>query len=88
MACDTIQIDRLKIYAYHGVFSEEKEKGQYFYVSASMKTDLHGAGKRDDLTASTHYGEVSELIQKILTTNTWDLIESVAEHCADRKSVV
>lgn len=83
MACDTIQIDRLKIYAYHGVFSEEKEKGQYFYVSASMKTDLRRAGKRDDLTASTHYGEVSELIQKIVTKNTWDLIESVAEHCAE-----
>ena len=58
MIQDEIRIDNLEIYAHHGVFAEEKEKGQHFYVNAVLYTDLRKAGQSDDLTASTHYGEV------------------------------
>lgn len=80
---DHIIIERLKLYGYHGVFPEENEKGQFFYVSADMETDTRKAGKSDDLTASTHYGEVSELIKKIVQGHTRKLIETVAEECAE-----
>ena len=33
---DQIKIENLKIYAYHGVFPEEKEKGQTFYINAIL----------------------------------------------------
>ena len=55
---DEIRIENLKIFAHHGVFSEEKENGQDFYVNAVLYTDLRPAGLKDDLTFSTHYGEV------------------------------
>ena len=29
---DIIRIDNLEVYAYHGVYDEEKEKGQYFML--------------------------------------------------------
>ena len=34
---DTIKIENLKIFAYHGVFDEEKENGQDFYVNGILK---------------------------------------------------
>ena len=76
---DEIRIENLKIFAHHGVFSEEKENGQDFYVNAVLYTDLRPAGLKDDLTFSTHYGEVCQLIQKCLTEKTYDLIETAAE---------
>ncbi len=76
---DEIRIENLKIFAHHGVFSEEKRDGQDFYVNAVLYTDLRPAGLKDDLTFSTHYGEVCQLIQKCLTEKTYDLIETAAE---------
>ncbi|MCH5275308.1 MAG: 2-amino-4-hydroxy-6-hydroxymethyldihydropteridine diphosphokinase [Lachnospiraceae bacterium] len=80
---DEIRIDNLEVFAHHGVFPQEKEQGQYFYVNAVLYTDLHLAGKRDDLNLSTHYGDVSLFIEKKLTEHTYDLIEAAAEKTAE-----
>lgn len=80
---DQIKIENLEIYAYHGVFREEKEKGQPFYVNVVMHTNLRKAGQTDDLTASTHYGEVALLLKEKMTETSYDLIECVAEVCAE-----
>lgn len=80
---DKIKIEELEIYAYHGVFPEEKEKGQKFYINATLYTDLRQAGKTDALTASTHYGEVALLLERIMTQQSYDLIERAAERCAE-----
>ena len=47
---DEIRIEDLKIYAYHGVYAEENEKGQDFYVNATLYTDTREAGKQDALS--------------------------------------
>lgn len=80
---DQIKIENLEVYAYHGVFPEEKEKGQRFYLNATLDTDLRKAGKTDDLAASTHYGEVALLLHKKMTEKSYDLIERAAEVCAE-----
>ena len=80
---DQIKIENLEIYAYHGVFQEEKDKGQKFYINATLDTDLRKAGKTDDLTASTHYGEVALLLHEKMTEASYDLIERAAEVCAE-----
>ena len=80
---DQIKIENLEIYAYHGVFPEEKEKGQKFYINATLETDLRTAGKTDDLTTSTHYGEVALLLHEKMTEKSYDLIERAAEVCAE-----
>ena len=58
---DEIRIDNLEVYAYHGVFEEENKKGQPFFVNMVLYTDTKEAGKKDELTLSTHYGEVCHL---------------------------
>ena len=80
---DKITIKDLEIYANHGVFPEENALGQKFLVTAVLHTSTRKAGLTDDLTASVHYGEVSHLIQKIVTEHTWKLLESVVEQLAE-----
>lgn len=79
---DEIRIDNLEVYAHHGVFPEEKEKGQPFFVNLVLYTDTRKAGQRDDLTLSTHYGEVCHLVTEWMQQHTCDLIETVAENLA------
>lgn len=79
---DEIRIDNLEVYAYHGVFPEENEKGQPFFVNAVLYTDTRAAGLADELTLSTHYGEVCHTITAWMQEHTCKLIETVAENVA------
>lgn len=79
---DEIKIEDLEIYAYHGVFEEEKKQGQAFLISAVLSLDLRKAGKNDDLALSVHYGEVCQRISACFTEKSFDLIEAAAEYTA------
>lgn len=81
---DEIHIDNLEVYAHHGVFPQEKETGQPFFVNLVLYADIRGAGQRDDLSLSTHYGEVCHLVTKWMQEHTYDLIETVAETAAEQ----
>lgn len=82
MKMDQIKIENLEVFAKHGVFPEENVLGQKFLVTAVLYTDTRYAGKTDDLTASIHYGEVSQFIDKYMKEHTYQLIERVAESLA------
>ena len=80
---DKIKIENLEIFANHGVFQEENKLGQKFLVSATLYTDTRRAGRTDELTASIHYGEVSQFIDSYMKCHTFQLIERVAESLAE-----
>ena len=77
---DKIQIRGLEIFANHGVFPEENVLGQKFVISASLYTDTRKAGLTDELTASIHYGEVSQMITEYTKNHTFKLLEALAEN--------
>ena len=79
---DEIRIDNLEVYAYHGVFPEENEKGQLFYVNMVLYEDTREAAKEDDLFLSTNYGEVCQFVTELMQEQTYQLIETVAETVA------
>lgn len=79
---DEIRIENLEVYAGHGVFEEENDAGQPFFINVVLYTDTRKAGLQDNLTLSTHYGEVSQFINRYLKEHTFRLIEAVAEHLA------
>ena len=79
---DQIRIEELEVYAHHGVYPEENEKGQHFYVNATLYTNTHPAGLADDLNLSTNYGEVCQFITEFMQQHTFQLIETVAERTA------
>ncbi len=80
---DQIKIENLEVYAAHGVFQEETREGQMFLVDVILNTNLRPAGIADELTLSTHYGEVCQAINVYLREHTFQLIEAAAEHLAE-----
>ena len=76
---DKIYIRDLEFIGYHGVFEEEKKLGQKFSISLELTTNLREAGLNDDITKTTHYGEVAESVKKIFFQKKYDLIETLAE---------
>ena len=79
---DKIEIKELEIFANHGVFPEENVLGQKFVISATLYTSTRAAGLTDDLTASIHYGEVSQMITRFVQEHTYKLLETVVENLA------
>ena len=66
---DQIRIEELEVYAHHGVYPEENEKGQHFYVNATLYTNTRPAGIADDLRLSTNYGEESASLLRSLCSS-------------------
>ncbi len=79
---DKICIRRLEVYAYHGVYEEEKRLGQKFYITAELELDTRKAGVTDDLQASVNYGEVCQRMAEWTKKNRRKLIEAAAEDLA------
>lgn len=79
---DEIRIDNLEVYAYHGVYPEETQNGQPFFINAVLYTDTRAAGQKDDLKLATNYGEVCRFINQFMKDHTYRLIEAAAENLA------
>lgn len=77
---DCIKITNLQVFAYHGVFAEEKREGQEFYINATLYLDLHTPGKSDKLEESLDYGKVCHFIHGVFTEQSYDLIEAACEN--------
>ena len=84
---DEIIISGLKVFAWHGVYEEEQEKGQNFIVNARLRVDTHTAGRTDSLEDSVDYGKVCLFINDFMRINRYNLIETVANNLA-RKIMV
>ncbi len=80
---DQIIVEDLQIYAHHGVYRQENEKGQNFFISAVLDTDTRAAGMADDLGLSTNYGVVCRFLHTFLTEHTYKLIETAAEKASE-----
>jgi len=79
---DKIHIDKLEIFANHGVLEAERILGQKFLVSATLTLDLRPAGMSDDLSKTVNYAEVCTKIRDLMTGETHQLIEICAETIA------
>lgn len=75
---DKIHITGIKTYAYHGAIQEERVLGQYFITDLVLHVDLTKASQTDDLNETVHYGEVYELVEKIVKGEPVSLIERLA----------
>lgn len=79
---DQIRIRNLKVFAYHGVYEQEKEQGQNFCVNAVLTTDMEKAGKSDDIADAVDYGAVCLLIEELMRESRFNLLEAAAEYVA------
>lgn len=79
---DQIIIKGLEVFAWHGVYKEEQEKGQKFIVNATLHIDTAKAGRTDELTDSVDYGKVCLMINDFMTKHRMNLLEAVANRLA------
>lgn len=73
-----INIEGIKLYAYHGCLDEEALVGGSYVVDVYMKTDFTEAAETDDLTKTIDYCEVYELVKKEMAIRS-RLIEQVGQ---------
>lgn len=59
-----IILKNIKIYAYHGVLSEEALIGNEYLINAELHADLQKASQTDDLQDTINYAEISEVIHQ------------------------
>lgn len=79
---DQISLTGLEVFAHHGVFDFERERGQRFIVDIGVAVDLSAASADDDLARTVHYGELAEAVVAAVSRDPVDLIETVAERVA------
>ncbi len=79
---DSISIVGMEFYGYHGVFPEEKRLGQKFIVDLDMELDLKKAGETDRLENSINYPAVIGLVEEIVCSRKYNLLEALAENIA------
>ena len=80
---DIIVIKGLRIFAYHGVNPEEKEKGQPFVLDSTLNCDLSLPGATDDLNDTVIYSRVAKTATRVMLAQKDDLIERAASRVAE-----
>lgn len=63
----TIEIDRLQVYASHGVAEQERKVGNIFEISASLRYPMDKACTDDSLADTIDYGEAIAIIRHTMS---------------------
>jgi len=79
---DNIYIKDLEIFAYHGVFDNEKLNGQFFLISVKFYLSLQKAGISDNLDDTFNYAELIQELENKFTEKKYNLLEACAEELA------
>lgn len=82
-ATDRIILERVAVFAHHGMLPEEQKNGQRFFVSLDCALDLREAGRSDDLAHSVNYAELAGRAAAIAGSRRFFLIEALAEAIAE-----
>ncbi|MGY1748276.1 dihydroneopterin aldolase [Modestobacter sp. SYSU DS0511] len=80
---DRITVHGLTGHGFHGVYPEERERGQTFRVDAVLELDTAPAAATDDLTRTVNYAELSQRLHALLVGEPVDLLETLAQRLAD-----
>lgn len=79
--CGTIEINRLRLHASHGVAPLEKILGNEFEVSVAVDCEMDGALRDDRLDATVNYADLIATVKETMAVG-GDLIEHAAFNIA------
>ena len=79
---DLIEVRGLKLRGRIGVTADERSQDQPLVVSIAARLDTRAASITDDLTATLDYEEVVRQISKIVSSEAYSLIETLADRIA------
>jgi dihydroneopterin aldolase len=72
----------LRARGHHGVFAEERERGQTFLVDITLDVDTHQAATSDDVADTVHYGELAVEVSAVVSGQPVNLLETLAARIA------
>jgi dihydroneopterin aldolase len=76
---DRIVLSNMRFNGRHGLYDEERAVVQPFEVDVELAVDLRSAGESDDLEQSVDYGPVYATVRRIVETESFRLLEAIAE---------
>jgi dihydroneopterin aldolase len=80
---DVIRIVGLREMGVHGALPEERSRPQPFEVDVELEVDLRAAGASDDLEDTVDYGAVCEAVARVVSSESFQLLERLASRIAD-----
>jgi len=79
---DKIMGRGLRFYGCHGVLEQEQVIPQPFEVDFDLYLDLSAAGQSDDLQQTIDYGQVFQIVRRVVEEEHYKLLEALAERLA------
>ena len=79
----TIEVNGIKIYAFHGCLPEEEKIGGHYSVDVMLNTDFSLAASHDDLSKTIDYVDVNRIVCEEMAIRS-KLIEHVGQRIIDR----
>ncbi|MCP6761457.1 MAG: dihydroneopterin aldolase [Fischerella sp. CENA71] len=80
---DCIDVTGIRAYGYTGYLAEEQVLGQWFEVDVKLWLDLTSAAKTDAIADTVDYRRVINLVQHLIKTSKFALIERLVAVIAD-----
>lgn len=80
---NTIEVNGIQLYAYHGCMEEEGIIGGQYTVDVLLKTDFKAAALHDDLTKTIDYVDVNRIVSEEMGVRS-KLIEHVGQRIINR----
>lgn len=78
-----IQVNNIKLYAYHGCLEEEAKIGSWYRVDVEVKGDLTQSSKTDELSDTIDYVHLNHIVKEEMAIRS-KLLEEVAQRILDR----
>jgi dihydroneopterin aldolase len=80
---EKITLSGVRVYGYHGVHEAERRDGQEFVVDVVVWAELSTAAQSDDVADTLDYGELAEVVTRVVAGPPRNLIETVAAEIAE-----
>lgn len=81
---DLIHMEGFAVHGLHGVLEDEKRDGHTFLVDCRLQVDTRSAGRDDDLLRTVSYADVAEIVHRVISSPSVDLIETLAARIAEQ----
>jgi dihydroneopterin aldolase len=79
----TIEVNGIKIYAFHGCLEEEAKIGGNYLVDVMLNTSFFNAAENDDLTQTINYVDINKIVCEEMAIRS-KLIEHVGQRIIQR----
>src|SRR5690348_2580621 len=83
MPSDSITLQNMAFYGYHGTDPHEAKLGGRFFVDAVLRSDLSRPGRTDNLADTVNYERVYAIIRDHVEGKRFNLLEALGQRIAD-----